>query len=139
MDYDLELKRVVDRINKEKVIKLQQKAKFYYVKSLEIWEGMIDSLKDLSKEEKENLQVNISVVKDNLKEYNVEDLDYDDIKKIQDPEPVIVIPENLAPFVPKTTIYLTKFVPKDLNIKRFKAFQQKKLEKKHIQVMKNIT
>jgi hypothetical protein len=41
-----------------------------------------------------------------------------------------VIPENLAPFVPKSTIFLTKFVPKDLNVKRFKSFTQKKLEQK---------
>ena len=32
--------------------------------------------------------------------------------------------------MPKSTIFLTKFVPKDLNIKRFKTFTQKKLEKK---------
>ncbi|MFX1326260.1 MAG: hypothetical protein ACFE8N_15020, partial [Promethearchaeota archaeon] len=36
----------------------------------------------------------------------------------------------LAPFVPKNIIYLTKFVPKDLNIKRFKTYQKKKLEEK---------
>ena len=65
-----------------------------------------------------------------LKEKSLELLDYDDIKRIQDPEPIIIIPENLAPFVPKSTIYLTKFVPKDLNIKRFKSFQKKKLEQK---------
>jgi hypothetical protein len=65
-----------------------------------------------------------------LKEKNLDLLDYEEIKRIQDPEPIIIIPENLAPFVPKSTIYLTKFVPKDLNIKRFKSFQKKKLEQK---------
>ena len=42
----------------------------------------------------------------------------------------VIIPENLAPFVPKNVVFLTKFVPKDLNIKRFKSFQKKKLEQK---------
>ena len=65
-----------------------------------------------------------------MKEFTLEPLSYDDIKRIQDPEPIIIIPENLAPFVPKSTIYLTKFVPKDLNIKRFKSFQKKKIEQK---------
>ncbi len=117
-------------INTDKVNKLQQKAVFYFSKSKEIWENMLKSLTDLSKEEKENLEINLSVVKDSIKEANLEPLDYEEVKKIQDPEPIIVIPENLAPFVPKSTIYLTKFVPKDLNVKVFKSFQNKKLEKK---------
>lgn len=117
-------------INKEKVRKLKQKAQFYYLKANDIWEGMLDNLKDLTIEEKENIENNISIVKGNIKEIDEEVLDYDEIKKIQDPEPIIIIPENLAPFVPKSTVYLTKFIPKDLNVKRFKNFQRKKLEKK---------
>ncbi len=117
-------------INKDKVKKLNQKAQFYYMKAKEIWDNMLNSLKDLSKDELDNIEINISVVKDYIKEIDSDILDYEEIKRIQDPEPVIVVPENLAPFVPKSTIYLTKFVPKDLNIKRFKNFQKKKLEKK---------
>ena len=117
-------------INKDKVKKLNQKAQFYYIKAKEIWDNMLNSLKDLSKDELDNIEINISVVKDHVKEIDSDILDYEEIKRIQDPEPVIVVPENLAPFVPKSTIYLTKFVPKDLNIKRFKNFQKKKLEKK---------
>ncbi len=117
-------------INKDKVKKLNQKAQFYYIKAKEIWDNMLNSLKDLSKDELDNIEINISVVKDYIKEIDSDILDYEEIKRIQDPEPVIVVPENLAPFVPKSTIYLTKFVPKDLNIKRFKNFQKKKLEKK---------
>ena len=117
-------------INKDKVKKLNQKAQFYYMKAKEIWDNMLNSLKDLSKDELDNIEINISVVKDHIKEIDSDILDYEEIKRIQDPEPVIVVPENLAPFVPKSTIYLTKFVPKDLNIKRFKNFQKKKLEKK---------
>lgn len=116
-------------INQEKVRKLQQKALWYFIKARDIWENMLQNL-PTSSEEKENIELNLSIVKENLKETDVEQLEYEDIKKIQDPEPIIIIPENLAPFVPKSTIYLTKFVPKDLNIKRFKSFQRKKLEQK---------
>ncbi len=124
------LESSITNINTDKVTKLQQKANFYFLKSEEIWSEMISSLSELSKEEKSNLEQNISIVKELLKEKNLDLLDYEEIKRIQDPEPIIIIPENLAPFVPKSTIYLTKFVPKDLNIKRFKSFQKKKLEQK---------
>lgn len=117
-------------LNMDKITRLKQKANFYYDKSKIIWNEMLEGLADLSGEEKNNLKVNLSVVETLIKENNVEILDYEDIKRIQDPEPIIVIPENLAPFVPKSTIFLTKFVPKDLNVKRFKSFTQKKLEQK---------
>ena len=119
----------ITNINKEKVIKLTQKALWYYVKAKDIWDDMLKTL-SLSTEEKESIELNLSIVDENLKQSDVEPLDYEDIKKIQDPEPIIIIPENLAPFVPKNIIYLTKFVPKDLNIKRFKTYQRKKLEEK---------
>jgi len=124
------LESSITSINQEKVKKIQQKANFYFAKSQEIWQGMIANLHNLSNEEKDNIEINLAIVRDNLKENGLEELDYENIKRIQDPEPVIVVPENLAPFVPKSTIYLTKFVPKDLNIKRFKDFQGKTLEKK---------
>ncbi len=117
-------------INQNKVLKLNQKASFYYQKALDIWEGMVKNLSDLSKDERDSIENNISIVKELIKEMNIESLDYEEIKKIQDPEPIIIIPENLAPFVPKNIVYLTRFVPKDLNIKRFKSFQKKKLEQK---------
>ncbi|MFX1594379.1 MAG: hypothetical protein ACFFCL_16935, partial [Promethearchaeota archaeon] len=123
------LESSITLINKDKVSKLQQKALWYFLKAQDIWEDMLKNL-SLTQDEKENIELNLSIVKENLKENNVEQLDYDEIKKIQDPEPIIIIPENLAPFVPKSIIYLTKFVPKDLNIKRFKAFQKKKLAEK---------
>ena len=124
------LESSITNINKDKVMKLQQKANFYFLKSEEIWNEMVSSLSELSKEERSSVEQNLSIVKEILKDENLDLLDYDEIKRIQDPEPIIIIPENLAPFVPKSTIYLTKFVPKDLNIKRFKSFQKKKLEQK---------
>ncbi len=123
------LESSITTINKEKVKKLQQKALWYFIKAKDIWEDMIKNI-PVSSEEKENIELNLSIVNENLKETDVEELDYEEIKKIQDPEPIIIIPENLAPFVPKSIIYLTKFVPKDLNIKRFKSYQKKKLEEK---------
>jgi hypothetical protein len=117
-------------INQNKVLKLKQKAFFYYEKAQNIWEGMLENLSELSKDEREIFENNIVIVKDLINEMEIEPLDYDEIKKIQDPEPIIIIPENLAPFVPKNIVFLTKFVPKDLNIKRFKSFQKKKLEQK---------
>ena len=124
------LESSITNINKDKVMKLQQKADFYFLKTEEIWSEMISSLSDLSTEEKNSIEQNLSIVQEILKNKNLDLLDYEEIKRIQDPEPIIIIPENLAPFVPKSTIYLTKFVPKDLNIKRFKSFQKKKLEQK---------
>jgi len=123
------LESSITNINKEKVKKLTQKALWYYVKAKDIWDDMLKTL-SLSMEEKESIELNLSIVDENLNQNDVEPLEYEDIKKIQDPEPIIIIPENLAPFVPKNIIYLTKFVPKDLNIKRFKSYQRKKLEEK---------
>ncbi|MFW9937599.1 MAG: hypothetical protein ACFFD5_08110 [Candidatus Thorarchaeota archaeon] len=124
------LESSITTVNQEKVKKLKQKANFYYEKAQEIWKEMLEDLTNISSEERENIELNVSVVRDLLNDNKIESLEYEEIKKIQDPEPIIVIPENLAPFVPKTTIYLTKFVPKDLNIKRFKSFQKKKIEQK---------
>ena len=117
-------------INQDKVTKLLQKANFYYDKARQIWVAMLDNLKEITSEEREDINNNITIVSDMIKKNDVKMLDYEEVKRIQDPEPIIIIPENLAPFVPKSTIYLTKFVPKDLNIKRFKSFQKKKLETK---------
>lgn len=115
-------------INQDKVKKLQQKANFYYDKARQIWDSMLENLKEMTSEERDDINNNITIVNDIIKANDVKMLDYEEIKRIQDPEPIIIIPENLAPFVPKSTVYLTKFVPKDLNIKRFKSFQKKKLE-----------
>lgn len=120
-DYSIDEKRVDD---------LKQKACFYFNKAKEIWEEMINTIPNLKEEEIHSIKDNITVSDDIFKEIKIEDLPYEKIKKIQDPEPVIIIPENLAPFVPKATIYLSKIVPKDLNITRFKKFKNKRIEKK---------
>ena len=116
--------------NEQKISKLKQKAKFYFTKAKDIWENMIKNIPDLSKGEIESIKLNLSVSDDILKNLKTKDLPYDKIKKIQDPEPIIIIPENLAPFVPKATIYLSRIIPKDLNVARFNKFKDKKVEKK---------
>jgi len=116
-------------IKMDKVQDLQNKALFYYNKAKNIWELMLEKV-TTKEDEKEIIENNIAIVNEDIEQLEANELEYDEIKRIQDPEPVIIVPENLAPFVPKTTVYLTKFVPKDLNIKRFKKFQHKKLEKK---------
>ncbi len=120
----------ITTINQEKVGRLKQKANFYYKKAEQIWKGMLDSLSEISPEERSTINDNITVVREHINQNDVDELDYNEIKKIQDPEPIIVVPENLAPFVPKSIIYMTKFVPKDVNEKRFVKFKQQKLEKK---------
>ncbi|TFF90224.1 MAG: hypothetical protein EU548_04085 [Promethearchaeota archaeon] len=117
-------------INEKKVQKLRQKAQFYFLKAQKIWNSMLEDLKGLSVEEQQNVQNNLTIVEMDLNDLDVKELTYEEIKKIQDPEPIIIVPENLAPFVPKSTVYLTQFVPKDLNEKRFKNFKRQKLEKK---------
>lgn len=116
-------------IKMDKVQDLQNKALFYYNKARIIWDLMLEKV-TTREDEKEIIENNIAIVNEDIEQLEANELEYDEIKRIQDPEPVIIVPENLAPFVPKTTVYLTKFVPKDLNIKRFKKFQHKKLEKK---------
>jgi len=60
------LESSITMINKEKVNKLQQKALWYFLKARDIWEDMLKSLQ-LSSEEKENVELNLSIVKDNLR------------------------------------------------------------------------
>jgi len=77
------LESSITTIKKDKVRKLQQKALWYYLKAKDIWEEMLKNL-PVSSKEKENIELNLSIVKENLKENDVEQLDYDEIKKIQE-------------------------------------------------------
>ncbi len=123
-------KSSITSIKQEKILELRQKADFYFQKAKRIWNTMNESLKSISSEERDIVENNIAIVSEDIEQNQVESLDYEDIKKIQDPEPIVIIPENLAPFVPKSTVYLTQFVPKDVNSSRFREFKKKKLEKK---------
>ncbi|MFX1258244.1 MAG: helix-hairpin-helix domain-containing protein [Promethearchaeota archaeon] len=118
-------------ITKEKDIrKLQEKANFYFFKAEEIWENILKNFTNLSNQQKSVLKKNLSIVNEYIMENDVEIIDYEEAHKIQDPEPFVAIPENLAPFIPRTIEYLTNYHPKDVNINRIKKYKNEKLEVK---------
>ena len=113
--------------NEEKVKNLKQKSNYYFSNAEEIWENMLKKPKNLSKAEKANLRVNLSIVNENIIENDVEILGYNDIKNIQNPEGFIAVPENVGLFVPRSIMYLTKYRPRDINYGRFKEYKISKL------------
>jgi hypothetical protein len=121
-----------DSDNKDEEIEyLLKKAIFYFSKAEEIWEDMLETGNDISEKEKENLTFNLSIVNENIMEIDAEVLNFEEIKYIADPDPFIVVPENLAPILPKTTLYLSKFTPLDVNVKLFREYKQKRLKKRY--------
>ncbi len=115
----------------EEIEDLLKKAIFYFSKAEEIWEDILDNNNDISEKEKENLTFNLSIVNENIMEIDSEILDFEEIKYIPEPEPFIVIPENLAPVLPKTTLYLSKFTPLDVNAKLFKKYKHKRIQRRY--------
>ena len=91
-------------------------------------EKLLKKTDDLSKEELKNLRFNLSIVNENIIENDVEILDYKDIKNIQNPEPFIAVPENIGLFLPRSTMYLTRYRTRDLNYERYKEYKISKLE-----------
>jgi len=78
----------------EKTIeKLRGKANYYYQKAEEIWEAMLTG--KLNPVEKECVKNNLSIVNDYIIENDVEFIDDVEAMEIQDPEPLIIVPENL--------------------------------------------
>ncbi|MHA2009080.1 MAG: helix-hairpin-helix domain-containing protein [Promethearchaeota archaeon] len=120
------LKLALDGENEENIESLRKKANYYYLKAEEIWESMVNKsftevLTDL---EKENLRSNLSIVNDTIIENDVERIDDEEALEIQDPEPLIIIPENLAPFIPRTTNFLTKYRQSDLNFDAYLRYKK---------------
>ena len=107
----------------ETLKKLHLKTYYYFSKAEEIWEKMLQDLNDLLDEEIKILKSNLSVVKKNIIKTEVKKFDYNEIKAIQDCEPIIIIPETFSLIVPKSLTYLTKYPPKDGNVKRLKKFR----------------
>jgi hypothetical protein len=123
-------KRRSDFKGKEKedrVKTLQRKANYYFSQSEAIWEDMVNKFEDLTKKEKEQLKENLSIINECIMENDVEIGNVEDIMEIQDPKPIIAVPENMAFMMPKTVLYLTKFTPIDVNVKLFKKYKKKKL------------
>ncbi|MFW9942915.1 MAG: helix-hairpin-helix domain-containing protein [Candidatus Thorarchaeota archaeon] len=109
--------------NEDKIEELQKKANYYYLKAEEIWESMLNRFDTLSDVQREGLQNNLSIVNNNIIENDVEKISDAKALEIQDPEPLIIIPENLAPFVPRTTNFLTKYKQSDLNFDAYLRYK----------------
>jgi hypothetical protein len=109
--------------NEDKIENLQKKANYYYLKAEEIWESMLNKFDDLSEIQREGLRNNLSIVNNNIIENDVERINDAEALEIQDPEPLIIIPENLAPFVPRTTNFLTKYKQSDLNFDAYLRYK----------------
>ena len=109
--------------NEDKVEDLQKKANYYYLKAEDIWESMLNKFDDLSDIQRESLRNNLSIVNNNIIENDVERINDAEALEIQDPEPLIIIPENLAPFVPRTTNFLTKYKQSDLNFDAYLRYK----------------
>jgi hypothetical protein len=109
--------------NEEIIENLQKKANYYYIKAEVVWESMLNNSEELTDLERESLRNNLSIVNDNIIENDVERLYDTEALKIQDPEPLIIIPENLAPFIPRTTNFLTKYKQSDLNFDAYLRYK----------------
>ena len=105
----------------EKIENLQKKANFYYHQAEDLWEIMLEGT--LNQVEKDCLRNNLEIVNEYIIENDVELIDEGEALLIQDPEPLIIVPENLAPFIPRTTNYLTKYKQTDLNFDAFLRYK----------------
>ncbi|NVM46400.1 MAG: hypothetical protein HWN79_15935 [Candidatus Lokiarchaeota archaeon] len=107
--------------NVENIENLQKKANYYYHKAEDLWENMLKET--LHPIEKECLKNNLSIVNDYIIENDTELIDDNEALEIQDPEPLIIIPENLAPFIPRTTSYLTIYKQTELNFDAYLRYK----------------
>jgi len=114
--------------NQERKRKLQEKANYYFYQAEEVWEDILDNIENLTDEERKNLQINLSIVNENILESDVEIIDKDIAFLIQDPDPIIIVPENIAYMIPRTIEFLTKYPTKILELKRYKNYQDFKKE-----------
>ena len=105
--------------NDENIENLQKKANYYFLKAEEIWENMLNKFKELSATEKDNIRVNLSIVNEDIMENDVVSINDKKAIKIQDPYPFIIAPENVAPFLPRTTQFLTRFKSRDLDFRSY--------------------
>ncbi|TFF97824.1 MAG: hypothetical protein EU547_03245 [Promethearchaeota archaeon] len=109
--------------NGEIIVNLKKKANYYYLKAENLWEFMLKKFIDLSDPAKKKLQHNLTIVNENIIENDVETICEEEALQIQDPEPLIIIPENLAPFIPRTTNFLTKYNEKDLDFDAYLRYK----------------
>ena len=107
--------------NQESIEKMQKKANYYYHKAEDLWEIMLQET--LNSFEKDCLNNNLSIVNDYIIENDKELIDDSEAWEIQDPEPLIIVPENLAPFIPRTTNFLTKYKQTELNFDAYLRYK----------------
>ncbi|MFX1356205.1 MAG: helix-hairpin-helix domain-containing protein [Promethearchaeota archaeon] len=118
------LSKISENNEDEEIIEdLQKKANYYFYKAEETWEKMLNDIKELTNTEKDNIRNNLSIVNEDIMQNDVEIIKQSEAMKIQDPEPLIIVPENLAPFLPRTTNYLMQYKPKDLNFDAYKRYK----------------
>ena len=88
---------------------LLQKAKYYFFQAENIWEDLVTHSEELSDERRKQLIGYLSLVNKEIIENDVPSIKATDAKMIQDPEPIVIIPENVSFIAPKSTMYLTRF------------------------------
>ncbi|MEJ2295341.1 MAG: helix-hairpin-helix domain-containing protein [Candidatus Lokiarchaeota archaeon] len=110
--------------NQEMTEALKKKANYYYLIAENLWEFILKKFQNLSEGARRKLKYNLSVVNENIMENDVVEITEEDAIEIQDPEPLIIIPENLAPFIPRTTNFLTKYNEKDLNFDAYLRYKK---------------
>jgi len=110
-----------EEITEDKIEKLQKKANYYYHKAEDLWENMLQE--SLNPYEKDCIKNNLSIVNDYIIENDQERIDDSEAWEIQDPEPLIIVPENLAPFIPRTTSYLTTYKQTELNFDAYLRYK----------------
>ena len=110
-----------EEMNEENIENLQKKANYYYQKAEELWEHMLNG--PLNPVEKDCIKNNLTIVNEYIIESDVELIDEMEALGIQDPEPLIIVPENLAPFIPRTTSFLTKYKQTDLNFDAYLRYK----------------
>ncbi len=110
-----------DEIDQESIEKIQKKANYYYHIAEDLWEDMLQE--GLSLVERDCIKINLSIVNDYIIENDQERIDDSEALEIQDPEPLIIVPENLAPFIPRTTSYLTTFKQTELNFDAYLRYK----------------
>ncbi|MFX1497776.1 MAG: hypothetical protein ACFFBH_09635 [Promethearchaeota archaeon] len=88
---------------------LLQKANYYFLEAEAIWEDLVTHSEELSEERRKQLIGYLSLVNKEIIENDVPAIKTIDAKRIDDPEPIVIIPENTPLIAPKSTMYLTKF------------------------------
>ncbi|MFX1322727.1 MAG: hypothetical protein ACFFAQ_13905 [Promethearchaeota archaeon] len=86
-----------------------QKANYYFFQAENIWEDLVTHSEELSDERRKQLIGYLSLVNKEIIENDVPSIKATDAKMIQDPEPIVIIPENVSFIAPKSTMYLTRF------------------------------